>query len=442
MKKNNLILVLIALSVADFLGAVDSTSVNIALPKITETLHTSVIVSQWIPNAFTLTLVAFLILAGKIGDKIGAKKLYLSGLLLFGLASLILGFTNITWLLIGFRAIQGIATAILYTMPMIIIAHHWKDREKAFAVTAATFAGGMLVGPVLGGILTNLNLGNFFSWHLIFLINIPFVIFGLIIANKYIPETPAKSSMKLDYWSALILAFSLVILVLAFSIISRYFIILGFLLLVLLYFYQKKTENHLLDFTLFQNQTFAAANVLSFISMVSVIGMSFVLTFYLQDTLHWNPMQSGFALLPVPIITGVFSGIGGQIKNWKLAGFLSSIFIFLGIVYLTQIKPESSYVISILPGLALVSAGAGFLMTTIFAAILGSAPTENSGSASGILNTLQQMGSLIGIALISSMVLQYKLSFTILSICSIIGILSAFFIKNNSSSKSGKLGYR
>lgn len=431
MPKNRLTLILISLAIADLLGAIDSTSLNVALPRITSTLHIPITLAQWIPNAFTLTLVALLIFMGKLGDKIGAKKLYLIGLSIFGLSSLILSFVNNISLLIGLRAIQGIGIAILYTMPMVIIAHLWKEREKAFAVTSASFAAGMLIGPIIGGILTNLDINNYYGWHLIFLINIPFVILGLLITAKVVPEIPRNEEVKLDYLSVFILFVALVIITLSFSQINRLFILLGLLLLVGLYFYQKYAKNSLLDFHLFTNQTFSAANIISFGAMISIIGMSFVLTFYLQNILHWNPMQAGFALLPVPIITGIFSAVGGQVKNWKLGAFLSSGLILSGLLVLILINPSIPYYLGVLPGLALVAAGGGFLMTTIFAAILGSAPTEKSGSASGILNTIQQMGALIGIAIVSAITLDYKLSFIVLAVCGTFGVLSAFFVKNN-----------
>ncbi len=431
MKKHNLTVILIALAIADFLGAIDSTGLNVALPKITSTMHLSITSAQWIPNAFILALVSLLIFAGKLGDKIGAKKLYITGLLFFGLSSLALGFVNNFQLLVVIRAIQGISTAILYTMPMAIIANLWKDREKAFAVTSATFAGGMLVGPVLGGILANHDFGNFYGWHLVFLLNIPFVLFGLFISSKYLPETPKRKDLKLDYVSVGLVFTSLLIITLSFSIISLWYIILGIILLAMLYFWQKKIKNSLLDFHLFREQTFLSANLVSFFSMVTIIGMSFVLTFYFQNILGWSPIKAGFALLPVPIITGVFSMVGGQLKNWKAGAFLSSGLILAGLILLTFAKPEETYFLSILPGLALVSAGGGFLMTSIFAAILGSAPTEKSGSASGILNTFQQLGALIGIAVISSITLNHKLAFTILVFFGILALSSAFFVKQN-----------
>jgi len=433
MKPSNktLLIILIGLAIADLLGAIDATGVNIALPKITRDLNIPIIISQWIPNAYTLMLVATLILMGKIGDMIGAKKLYIFGLIIFGVASLALGFINNAYGLITIRALQGLGTAILYTMPMAIIAHLWKEREKAFGVTATFFAIGMLIGPLIGGILTNIELPWLHGWHLLFLLNIPFIIFGLIVAAKFIPKIEGAGRQKIDYLSLLLLLGGLGLIVLSFSMINRLFVIAGLILLLALYFYEKKVQKPLLDFSLFKNRTFTSANLLSFFAMVTIIGMSFVLTFYLQDILKWNSMQAGIAFIPIPIATAIFAMLGGRIKNWKLGAFLTGILILAGIVVLTQINPSISYYKGVLIGLILISAGSGILMSTMFAAILGSAPTEKSGNASGILNTLQQMGGLIGIAIVASIVLNYKLAFEILSLVALAGLISAFFVKNN-----------
>jgi len=434
MSKNKLTLILIGLAVADLLGAIDATGVNIALPTIARDLNIPVAIAQWIPNAYTLVLVCMLIFMGKVGDMIGPKRLYLYGLFLFGLTSLALGFVNNTYALIVIRAFQGLGTAILYTMPMAIIAHLWEEREKAFAVTASFFAGGMLVGPLIGGFLTSLNFSWIHGWQLLFLLNIPFIIFGIIIAARFIPKLPAQGNHNLDYFSLLLFFSGLVLIVLSLTMISKWYIIAGIALIALLYLYERQARNPLLNFNLFKNQTFLSTNLISFFAMVAIIGMSFVLTFYLQDILKWDSMQAGLAFLPIPIVTGVFATLGGRIKNWKIGGFLTSSLILAGMIFLIQINPSSSYYLGILPAMILISAGSGILMSTVFAAILGSAPTEKSGMASGFLNTLQQLGSLIGIALVASIVFQYNLAFMILACAAFLGLVSAFFVK-----KSGNL---
>jgi len=432
LNKKTLFLILLGLAIADLLGAIDATGVNIALPTITRDLGIPIVISQWIPNAYTLVLVSMLIFMGRLGDIIGVKKLYIIGLLVFGGASIALGFINSTYPLIIVRGLQGLGTAILYTMPMAIIAHLWQEREKAFAVTASFFAAGMLVGPLVGGLLTGINIGSFHGWHFIFLLNIPFIIFGLIVASKYIPDIASKKDEKIDYLSTLLLFAGLILIVLSLSIISRYYIIAGLALLLILYIYEKRIKSPLVDFALFKNRTFTAANLVSFFAMVTIIGMSFVLTFYLQDILGWSSTKAGLAFLAVPIATGIAAAISGKLKSWKLGAFLSSGLILVGIILLTQINPDISYFKLILPGIILMSAGSGVLMTVMFAAIIGSAPTEKSGGASGILNTLQQLGSLIGIAMVAAIVLQYKLAFTVLAFTALAGVIAAFFVKRNS----------
>ena len=435
MKKNNLTLILIALAIADLLGAIDSTGVYVALPTLVRDLHISLNLAQWVPNAFTLILVSTLILCGRLGDKYGYKKLYVYGLILFGLSSLLLGFANNAPLVIGTRALQGFAIAILYTMPTVIIAHLWREREKAFAVTASAFAGGMLVGPVLGGVLTGLNFGNFHGWHLLFLLNVPIVIVGLIISLKYIPEIPHKGGQKFDFLAVALLFSALIITTLSFSVIAKPYLLLGLALFVAIYFLERKSATPLLDFSIF-NRTFTAANIISFISMVTMIGMSYVLTFYLQQTLGWSSTQAGFALLPIPFVAGIFSVIGGKIKNWRLAGFIVSIMVTLGLLMLALIRSDSTYWTGVLPGLSLIAGGSGILMTTLFAAMLGSVPTEKSATASGFLNTIQQVGSLVGIAIIAGIVLQYNKSFTLLLLISLLGIIAAFFVRNKTNIKN------
>ena len=431
MKNKHLVIILIGLALADLLGAIDATGVNIALPTITKNLDIPIVLAQWIPNSYILVLVGTLIFMGKVGDIIGPKRLYLIGLSLFGLTSLALGFVNDAPFLIAIRALQGLGTAILYTMPMSIIAHLWKEREKAFAVTASFFAAGMLVGPLIGGFLTGLNFGNFHGWHLIFLLNVPFIIFGIIVAAKFIPKIET-SKFKIDFLSVFLLLAGLAMIILSLSIISKWYILAGLFILLLLYLYERKIEYPLLDFGLFKNKTFAAFNIVSAMAMVTIIGMSFVLTFYLQDILGWSSMQAGLAFLPVPAVTGIVAALSGKMKNWKVGALLTSGLILAGILLLARVNPAVSYYKLILPAIILISAGSGILMTVGFAAIIGSAPTEKSGGASGILNTLQQLGSLVGIALVAGIALEYNLAFYVLSVAAIIGFIAAFFVKNKS----------
>lgn len=429
--KKTLFIILIGLGIADFLGAIDSTGVNIALPQIINSLKMPVSYAGWIPSSYLIAVCSTLIFFGRIGDIIGPKKLYLTGLFIFGIASIGLGFVNIPWIIILLRVVQGIGTSILYTMPMSIIAHLWQEREKAFAVTASFFATGMLVGPIIGGVLADVNIWNFYGWHWLFLINVPLVVVGLIIAQKLIPKIPSQKADKIDYFSLMLLSTGLIVVILSLSVINHWYLLIGLLLLFLLYCYEKRVRQPLLDFQLFSNRTFLSANAVSFLAMVVVIGMSFVLTFYLQSTLGWGSAQAGIALLPVPLTTAIAAALSGKLKSWRLSAIVSSSLFLLGLLILSGVNPEISYFKGVLPALIFLGLGSGVLMTSIFAAIIGSAPVGKSGSASGILNTLQQLGGLIGIALVAGTVLNYSLSFQVLSLAAVFGLIAALFVENS-----------
>lgn len=428
MKKNS-IYILIALGLVDFLGAIDLTGIIVALPKMTQDLNLTVPISQWILNAYTLTLVASLILFGKLGDIVGPKKLFKIGLIIFGLASLMLGFANSILPIILIRAIQGIGTAILFTMSTTIVAHLWEEKEKAFAVTASFFSIGMLIGPVIGGLFAGLTFGNFQGWHLFFLMNVPLIIIALILANKFVPNIETTEKRKIDYFSSFLLFVFLGLLVFFLSTMKSYALVGSIFALIAFIFYDKSLKNPTFDFHLFRENNFLFANLLSFFIMVSTIGLSLALTFYFQEKLGWSPIQTGLAILPVPLVTVIFSIIGGKIKSRKLGAFLSASLVFTGILVIWLIGASVPYTKGILIGLILVGAGSGLLMTSVVSTILYAVEREKYGVASGILNTIQELGGLVGIALISAVVLNYSKWAMILVLISLIGLIFSFFIR-------------
>ena len=436
MNKRRLALILVGLAVADLLGSIDSTGVNIALPQISSDFNVDVHVVQWVLNAFTIAMVMLLIIAGKIGDRVGAKKLYIIGLVIFGLSSLGAGFSANLASLIIFRVFQGVGTAIIYTMPMSIITHLWKEREKAFSVTAAFFSLGLLVGPVLGGYLTSITLGSFSGWHLIFLINIPFVIFGLVVSSLLIPEIPTSKRPNIATVPEVMIMLAGIML-LVYGLVNQllYLLIPSLVALGIFILYERRIINPLVDFSFFRNKTFSAANLTSFTTMIAVMGLSFMNTFFLQETLRWDPWQAGKAMLPIPAAMVLGAILGGSIKNWRVGAVLSSLLTITGLIILSQITTTTPYYAGLFIAYIVAGFGGGLLMTTIFAAILGSAPTEKSGQASGILNTIQQVGTLMGVAIIAGISTQYKLSYYILIAIMVVGLVSAFFVGRNKTNE-------
>jgi MFS family permease len=204
----------------------------------------------------------------------------------------------------------------------------------------------------------------------------------------------------------------------------------GIAILLLLYVYEKRIKTPLLDFSLFGNKTFTAFNLVSGLAMVVFMGMAFVLTFYLQDILHWTSMQAGLAFLPVPAVTAITAAFGSRIKSWKTGALVVSVTILAGLLLLAQTDPGVAYYKLILPAMILIAAGSGVLMSVGFAAIISSAPTEKSGGASGTLNTVQQLGGLIGVALVAGIVFRYNVAFYLLSVAALVGVATSFFVSN------------
>ena len=423
-KIKNTILILAGLGFADLLGAIDSTGLSVVLPKLTNDLHISVFVSQWIPNIYVLSMVSLLLISGKIADKYGPKKIYISGLILFGLSSLLLGFVEHPYLMIFLRAIQGIGTAILYTAPMSIIAQIWDEPEKAFAVTASFFGIGMILGPVVGGLFGGLNFGSYFGWHLLFLINVPVVLAAIWIVVKNIPEIKAQNLVTVRPRFAILLALLFGLLALSFSNIPRYFSIIATALLAILFYvdYRKTAQNRFIGYEIFRSKDFVLGNIISFFEMVILMSLSYLLVFYFEKNIGWSIQQAGLAILPVPLFTIIFSVVGGNMKNRRLGALLSNLLIFCGIVLLLFSIGRFGYYSLPVVGVMLLGSGSGLLMTSIFALIMSSAPNQKSGEASGILNTFQQMGSLIGVAMIIPLLEKVNLSIMITAIISLVSL--------------------
>lgn len=432
MQKNNSnrIWILAGLGIADLLGAIDSTGVAITLPRVARDFSVSVPLVQWVVNSYTLVLVVLMITVGRVGDVVGYKKLYIWGLVLFGLGSLLSGTASGIWTLIAARTIQGAGTAVLYTMPASIIAHLWKNREKAFAFTAGLFSLGLLLGPVLGGLFTNFEIGTFSGWHLLYLLNLPIVLFGLIVSSRLLPDFKGEGiPRKTDFLGLVLLSLGMFALV--FGLVNQPFITwfyAGLFIISVLLLVELRQKNSLIDFRLFKNRTFLAANLVSFLAMVSVTGLSFVNSFYLQDTLGWSPWEAGRAMLPIPAAMLVFAFLGGRIRNWKIGAFSAALLLFVSLMILSRISPQTGYFMGLFPAYIIAGAGGGLLMTMIFSAVLGSAPVEESGTASGLLNTIQQIGALIGVTAVVAFVDNYKLAFGILAWFAFIAVACSLFI--------------
>jgi len=421
-------LVLVSIALADLLAAIDTTGVSVAVPQIARHLHVPPSSAQWVVNGFGLAMVSLLILAGKVGDRYGHRKLYLWGLAIFGLGSLGCGVSTYLTQLTVLRFIQGVGGAILYTCGWALIARLWEDREKAFAVTAAFFAIGVITGPPLAGWLAGLTVAGFAGWHFIFLINIPVVVAALIIAYRFTPHVDTDPSARASILSVALLMVSLMLLVQALSHPGQFGVWaaagvsgLAFVLS------EQRGHEKLLDTDLFRNRTFVSANMASMLLMLAVSGFSFASMFFMQYALGYSSLSAGVRMLPVPIFMAAFAGVGSQIHQWRRGAIATGLLSVAALGWLLINGGRGSYWTGLFPTFILLGAGGGLLMTSVVSAVMGSAPAAKAGTASGLLNTLQQIGALIGVAAVSGIVSSFSLVVGILLVAAL-GVLIAGFL--------------
>jgi len=423
-------LVLISIALADLLAAIDVTGVNVAVPQIARHLHVPPSLAQWVPNAYTLAMVSLLILAGKIGDRYGHRRLYLWGLVVFGLGSLGCGVSASLTQLAALRFFQGIGSAILYTCGWALIAHLWEDREKAFAVTAAFFSLGVVIGPPVAGWLAGISLGGFAGWHLVFLINIPVVLVALAVAAVFTPSIQRDETARASILSAGLLMFGLMSLVQALSHPGQYAAWAGAAALLLaLLFSERSVKAKLLETALFQSRTFTAANAVSMLIMVVVTGFSFVATFFMQDTLKYSSLSTGLRMLPVPAMMVIFAGIGSQVRQWRRGAIASGILAVVALGYLLINGGRGSYWTGFFIAFCLLGAGGGLLMTSVVSAVMGSAPSAKAGTASGLLNTFQQIGALVGVAAVAGIIGNFRLASGLLTAAALGALAAALLME-------------
>lgn len=436
---NKLTKLLIGIALADLLAAIDSTSVNVAAPNIAHFFNLAPNVVSWIQTLYILALIIILIPAGKIGDLKGHKRNFLAGLIVFGLASLGIIFVQNYILILLLRILQGAAAAVLYTASGALVAHNWKNTEAAFGMTAAFFSLGLLIGPIVGGVLSDLQIWGWQGWHFIFAINIPIVLISLILVNKNCPETyRSKDPINLDFIGLFLLTIFLGSL--TYLLTQKYYLsiaITSLISLILLIWYESKKKNALINLDMFKNQTFAAISVFTLVIMFIVIGMSFINTFYIQDILHKSATTTGIYLLPIFLGMGGFAFLAGQFRNWRISAIVASVLIIVSMYILSRVNPDVPYFKGLFWGYLIASASGGLMMTNTFAAALGSVQKQFSGLASGYINTVQQIGSLGGIAFVAgqNILVNYQKVYLFLMIIGIIALISSCFVKNKSVSE-------
>jgi EmrB/QacA subfamily drug resistance transporter len=391
----------------------DATIVNVALPSIQKDLNLSEANLQWIVNAYALVFGGFLLLGGRAGDLLGRKRLFLVGLVVFTVASLLNGLASSEGFLIASRALQGFGAALISPAALSIISTTFEEgaeRAKALGVWAAIAIGGSAVGLVLGGFLV-----QYFSWPWIFYVNVPVGIVAFILSMRLVPESRDLTGHRsYDIAGAVTVTGGLMTLVYAIvdaqsagwgsakTIVS--FVVAG-ILLVAFVAIETRAKAPLVRLSIFRIRSLSIANIVMFLAASGIFAMFFFNTLYLQRVLGYEPLKAGLAFLPftagIMVSAGLASAFAPRV-GVRLVAAIGMILTTGGLLLLTQLPVDGTYVSDVLPAILLSSLGMGAVFMPLTLIATTGLKNEDQGLASGLFNTSQQIGGALGLAVLST----------------------------------------
>jgi EmrB/QacA subfamily drug resistance transporter len=407
---------LIAICGATFMMLVDVTIVQVALPRIQRELHASFANLQWVIDAYALALSALILTSGTLADRVGRKRIFVGGLGLFTLASLLCGLSGNITLLILARGLQGIGGAAVFATSLALIAQEFRGPERAGAIAAwsATVGAAVAVGPLIGGALTD-GLG----WQWIFFVNLPIGLVTIVISLTRMVNVRDPDAERLD-WAGLI-TFSGALFLLIFGLLrgtdSGWGSTLitsalagAAVLFIAFVSVELRQRRPMFDLSLFGNRAFCGVSLATFAVGAGMFAMFPFLTLYLQNALGYSPFEGGLRLLPATVLTFVVPllarGLAGRAPGVLLGLGLG--LTALGLALMHGVTASSSWT-GLLPGLVLAGVGIGLANPAIANIALCVVPPERSGMASGISNTFRIGGLAVGVAALGA-VFQHRLT--------------------------------
>ncbi|HEX5225294.1 MAG TPA: MFS transporter [Solirubrobacteraceae bacterium] len=400
-----------AMCFALFMIMLDNTVVNVALPSIQKGLHASTSSLEWTVNAYTLSFAVLLVTGGRLGDLFGRRRMFLFGVTVFGFASFMIALSQSDTWLIGFRALQGVGSGFMMPATLSIITNTFDahERGRAIGTWAGVSAMALAIGPVVGGFLV-----EEVSWQSIFLLNVPVAIAAILVTSFAVRESRDETAIReVDVPGVASLSIGLAALVLALVDGNNWgwgsFRVLGLLALAVVALgsfalIEPRRRAPMVQFSFFRSRTFFGANVVAFIVSFTMFAMFFSLALYMQDILHFTPLQTGLRFLPTTICVMFAGPIAGRLADrigsrpLMTAGLLS---VAVSMFWMTGITTHSSYgflvVAFILQGL-----GIGFTMSPMSTAAMNAVDRTKAGVASGILSMTRMVGSTFGVAVLGA----------------------------------------
>jgi EmrB/QacA subfamily drug resistance transporter len=449
------------LCIAQFVVVLDASIVNVALPTIKEALDFSEGSLPWVLNAYVLTFGGFLLLGGRLADLLGRRRLFMGGLVLFALASLAGGLASNSGQLIAARAVQGLGGAILSPAALSIVAVTFKDgaeRNKALGVWGAVAGSGGGAGVLLGGVLT-----EYVGWEWVLWVNVPIGILAAAIAPTLIAETRAEVETRhFDLAGAVTITLGLSALVFAlldaesagwgsFQTIGT--IVGALILLAAFVAIELRSRAPLVPFSIFRVRTVTGANVVGILIGASLFSMFYFISLYMQQILGYSPIKAGISYLPLAVTiilaAGIASGLVTKV-GFKPILAIGMACIALGLIWFTQIDVDGSFLGDLLGPSLLAAVGLGFAFVPVTIAAVSGIEDREQGLASGLINTSQQVGGALGLAILAavansvvgstetpdSLIEGFQAAFAVGAAFAILGLIATLILIRGSDSRA------
>jgi EmrB/QacA subfamily drug resistance transporter len=407
---------LAAVSFGLFMIMLDNTVVNVALPSIQRDLKVSVSSLEWVVNSYFLTFAVLLLTGGKLADLLGRRQVFIVGLVIFTLSSLACGLATSGEMLIASRAVQGVGAALLNPATLSIISATFPARQRgtAMGIWVGVSAMALALGPITGGLLA-----EHAHWSWIFFINVPIGVLAIITARIVIRESRDTSAdQRLDVpglvtsgGALLALTYALIeannkgwtsVEILALFAVA----VVGLVAFIALERYQRAP---MLDLSLFRNRTFTGANLTMMLVALSMFGVFFFVSLFVQNILGYSPVQAGASFLPMTLCIIFFAPVAGKLSDrigsrWLMSGGMALVGVSL---VLFSLLDESSSFWNLFPALLVGGAGMAMAMTPTTSAAMSSVPVDKAGVGSGVLNSSRQVGGALGVAVMGAILGSY-----------------------------------
>lgn len=394
-----------------FLSTIDGSIVNVALPTLVTALDTQFATVQWVVLAYLLTLATIILSMGRLGDMLGKKPVYTTGFVIFTVGSVLCGLSNTVYALIGFRVLQALGASMLMALGTAIITETFPPSERGMAlgVSGTLVSVGIVLGPTLGGLILEA-----FSWHWIFFVNLPVGIIGTLMVLRYVPAIEPEGGQRFDVPGAATLFLALISLLFALTIGQEAGFgdvrVLGLfataaVFLPLFIRIEEKASDPMIDLRLFREQLFSVNLVTASLSFISLAGTTLLIPFYLEGVMAYNPAKVGLLMAVVPVMMGALAPLAGSLSDrvgtrpMTVIGLGS---MLVGYIAVAGIRIDDSIPVYLLR-FAPIGLGLGIFNAPNNSAIMGAAPRQRLGVASGLLAITRILGQTTGIALLGAL---------------------------------------